>query len=71
MKRLLVALGWMVLVAQGQVHAQPPAPSPVRVFAAGSLREALSAVARAFESTGGGKVELVFGPSGLLRERLA
>src|SRR5215510_12118317 len=43
----------------------------VRVYAAGSLKAAIGEAARAFEAeTPGAKVELEFGPSGLLRERI-
>lgn len=56
-------------------HAQSPAASaegaaPLRVYAAGSLREALTEVARAYESRTGVKTQLTFGASGLLRERI-
>jgi ABC-type molybdate transport system substrate-binding protein len=49
------------------VHAET-----VNLYAAGSLKAALSEVARAFEKDRGDKVrvETVFGPSGLLRERI-
>jgi molybdate transport system substrate-binding protein len=44
----------------------------VRLYAAGSLKAALTEMATAFEKDGGGKVrvEVTFGPSGLLRERI-
>ncbi|MCZ8285269.1 MAG: molybdate ABC transporter substrate-binding protein, partial [Bacteroidia bacterium] len=56
-------------------HAQSPAASaeaaaPLRVYAAGSLREALTEVARAYETRMGVKTQLTFGASGLLRERI-
>ena len=41
------------------------------VFAAGSLRGPLTAIARDFEAGYGHAVKLVFGPSGLLRDRIA
>jgi ABC-type molybdate transport system substrate-binding protein len=47
-----------------QAHAQ----EPVRLYAAGSLRAALDEVAAAFKD---GKVQAVYGASGLLRERIA
>jgi ABC-type molybdate transport system substrate-binding protein len=47
------------------------AQSPARVFAAGSLRAALTQAAAAFKAQGGGDVAFEFGPSGLLRDRLA
>ena len=43
----------------------------ITLFAAGSLREALSEVARAFEAASGHKVECKFGPSGLLAAEIA
>ena len=43
----------------------------VRLYAAGSLRAALTDVARAFEAKSSGlKVEMEFAASGLLRERI-
>jgi molybdate transport system substrate-binding protein len=46
-------------------------PADLTVFAAGSLRGALTKIAQDFEaSAGGAKVRLVFGASGLLRDRL-
>ncbi|HMK78242.1 MAG TPA: molybdate ABC transporter substrate-binding protein [Xanthobacteraceae bacterium] len=45
--------------------------APVKLFAAGSLHGALSAVAVAFEQQSGAKVELRFGPSGLLKDDIA
>lgn len=65
--------GWLVLAAllmtTQAVQAQPEA-APVRLYAAGSLREALTEVARQFEAETGQKVALTFGASGLLRERI-
>ena len=52
-------------------------PSPaaaegvVRLFAAGSLKPALTEVARDFEAATGIRVEATFGPSGALKDRLA
>ena len=45
--------------------------TPIRLFAAGSLKDALREVANAFEATGGGHVEGRFGPSGLLKDEIA
>ena len=51
--------------------SQPPAVTePVVVYAAGSLRDALTEVARDHETRTGQKLALTFGPSGLLRERI-
>ena len=44
---------------------------PVRLHAAGSLREAFGEVIAAFRTASGGSVDASFGPSGLLKERIA
>ncbi|TWG41086.1 molybdenum ABC transporter molybdate-binding protein [Acidovorax delafieldii] len=44
--------------------------APVQVYAAGSLREAFTEIARDHEASTGQKVALTFGASGLLRERI-
>jgi ABC-type molybdate transport system substrate-binding protein len=46
------------------------ADEPVRVYAAGSLSAAITDIASAFTAGGGPPVTTVFGPSGLLRERI-
>lgn len=43
---------------------------PVQVYAAGSLREAMTTIAREHEARTGQKVVLTLGASGLLRERI-
>jgi molybdate transport system substrate-binding protein len=58
-KATLIALALAATDAQAQ--------QPVRLFAAGSLRAALDEVIAAY----GHKVVAVYGPSGLLRERIA
>ena len=45
--------------------------APIRLFAAGSLKDALAQVAQAFEAVGGDKVAAKFGPSGLLKDDIA
>jgi molybdenum ABC transporter molybdate-binding protein len=45
-------------------------PEPLPVFAAGSLREAMTDIARDYENRTGQKIALTFGASGLLRERI-
>ena len=47
------------------------AEDTVLLHAAGSLRAALTDVARAFEATGPGKVQAKFGASGLLKDEIA
>jgi molybdate transport system substrate-binding protein len=61
---LMTALASM---AVGSAQAQSP---PLQLYAAGSLREAMTAVAQQFEAQNGRKVALTFGASGLLRERI-
>lgn len=63
-RNALLAVCLMVGTAAG---AQP---AGVQLYAAGSLREALTEVARNFEAGSGQKVVLTFGASGLLRERI-
>jgi len=52
----------------GGAQAQPL--PPLQLYAAGSLREALTVVAQQFERESGRTVVLNFGASGLLRERI-
>lgn len=47
------------------------AQAPVQVYAAGSLRAPLTAIAADFEKASGQAVKLTFGASGLLRDRIA
>jgi molybdate transport system substrate-binding protein len=49
--------------------ADTPA-APIKVFAAGSLTGALTAVIKLYQEKTGVKVEAEFGPAGLLRERI-
>jgi molybdenum ABC transporter molybdate-binding protein len=49
----------------------PAAAETVSLYAAGSLKAALTDVAKAFETASGNKVEAKFGPSGLLRDEIA
>jgi len=51
-------------------EAPPHAPAAVQVYAAGSLREALTLIASDYEARTGQAVVLTFGASGLLRERI-
>jgi len=57
-----------MLTGHAPVHA---AEDAVVLFAAGSLRNALAAVAQAYTAEQGVQVKTVFGPSGVLRERLS
>lgn len=57
---------------QGAAPVKAPAAGadPVQVYAAGSLRDALTEIARDHETRTGQKVVLTFAASGLLRERI-
>ena len=61
-------------VAFGLVVAASPVAdaeeSPLHLYAAGSLRGAMTEVAQAFTAAGGPSVAATFGASGLLRERI-
>jgi molybdate transport system substrate-binding protein len=57
-------------MANAQSPLAPSSGEPLRVYAAGSLREALTEAARAYEARTGVKTQLTFGASGLLRERI-
>ena len=64
-----VGLSSVNVAAQNALPATLPAPA-LQVYAAGSLREPLTDIARAYESASNVKVALTFGASGLLRERI-
>jgi molybdate transport system substrate-binding protein len=51
--------------------AGPAAAETVQLFAAGSLKDALTEVAKTYEAKSGHKVAMKFGPSGLLRKEIA
>jgi ABC-type molybdate transport system substrate-binding protein len=57
----------MALIASSLASAQEQA---LRLYAAGSLRGAMTEVAQAFTAAGGPPVNPTFGASGLLRERI-
>ena len=59
-------------IQQGAAPVKAPAAGadPVQVYAAGSLRDALTEIARDHEARTGQKVVLTFGASGLLRGRI-
>jgi ABC-type molybdate transport system substrate-binding protein len=64
----------MALVGCMTAPVTPPATAadatPLKVYAAGSLRDAMTAVAQLHEAQTGERVSLTFGASGLLRERI-
>lgn len=67
-----LTLGVLVLSACSSAGpaAVTPTESALQVYAAGSLRGALTEIAKDFEVRTGQRVELTFGASGLLRERI-
>jgi molybdate transport system substrate-binding protein len=72
MKRIL-RIVWAVTCAgilTAGASAAGPAEAPIKVFAAGSLTGALTAVIKAYQEKTGVQVQAEFGPAGLLRERI-
>ena len=71
MRRVLAALG-LGMMLSACAMTEPPAVSaaPLQVYAAGSLREAFTAIAADYEARTGQKIALNFGASGLLRGRI-
>jgi molybdate transport system substrate-binding protein len=65
----LTALALAALVGCASPEVAPM-KEPLQVYAAGSLREVLTEIARDHEARTGQKVALTFGASGLLRERI-
>lgn len=65
----LTALALAALTACATPEA-PVTKEPLQVYAAGSLREVLTEIARDHEASTGQKIALTFGASGLLRERI-
>jgi molybdate transport system substrate-binding protein len=49
----------------------PAAADTIQLFAAGSLKTALTDVAKAYEATSGNKIEAMYGPSGLLKSEIS
>jgi molybdate transport system substrate-binding protein len=60
----------LVLLAAAPASAQTPAPARLVLFAAGSLHEAFTDIAKAFTQQTGIAVDQTYGSSGLLRERI-
>lgn len=64
-QRVLASMAVSLVASAAQAQ-----PAPVQLYAAGSLREALTEVVQQFEAQSGQKVALTFGASGLLRQRI-
>jgi molybdenum ABC transporter molybdate-binding protein len=58
-----------ITISFAQTDGQSP-KDPVQVYAAGSLREAMTKIASQYQQLTGLKIGLTFGASGLLRERI-
>ena len=69
MGRLPVLLA-LCLSGVASMAQTPPSEASLRVYAAGSLREPLSEIARVYETATGSQIALTFGASGLLRARI-
>ena len=67
-RRILAALLTPVAVTAAGIAFSEEAP--LKLYAAGSLSAAMTEIATAFAGSGGPRVATVFGPSGLLRERI-
>src|SRR5258705_13952908 len=59
------------VVVVATMTMQAKATDPVQLYAAGSLRTALTEIAAAFEAQTGIKVQAKFGPSGTLKDEIA
>lgn len=70
MRLTMTAVMMTSLLAACSTARPPVSNEPISVVAAGSLREALTEVAKAHEERTGQKLALSFAASGLLRERI-
>ena len=72
MRHFLLTIVWACVYA-GMLtgaNAAEPVEGPIKVFAAGSLTGALTAVIKLYQEKTGVQVQAEFGPAGLLRERI-
>ena len=73
MRHFLLTIAWASVCAgmlTAGASAAEPAEAPIKVFAAGSLTGALTAVIKLYQEKTGVQVQAEFGPAGLLRERI-
>lgn len=66
----LTVVALAALVGCASTETVPVMTEPLQVYAAGSLREVFTEIARDHEARTGQKIALTFGASGLLRERI-
>ena len=64
-------IAWLATIMGLSGMTEAVRADTVSLFAAGSLRAALTEVAKAFETPGGHVVQLKFGPSGILKDEIA
>jgi molybdate transport system substrate-binding protein len=64
-------LASVALILLAAMTSPAVAAEPIVLYAAGSLRSALTEVAGAFEAASGQKVEAKYGPSGTLKDEIA
>jgi molybdate transport system substrate-binding protein len=69
--RPILAHEVLLLLCGALAMSAPAYAETVPLYAAGSLRDALTDVAKAFEAKTGGQVEAKFGPSGTLKDEIA
>ena len=62
--RVAIALAMLAMVG-------PAAAETVQLYAAGSLKGALTDLAKAYETTTGNKIEAKYGPSGMLKNEIS
>ncbi len=70
-KRTNAIVPWTIAIAASIAMTASVFADTVHLYAAGSLKAALTDVAKAFEAKSGHKVEGKFGPSGLLKDEIA
>jgi molybdate transport system substrate-binding protein len=71
MNRLIIRLGLLLLLGSAMPKPASADDVPaVRILAAGSLQAALGEIGKQFSAAGNVRVEIGFGPSGTLRERI-
>jgi ABC-type molybdate transport system substrate-binding protein len=63
-------LAWLAAAILTLVPGPALAADDLVLYGAGSLREAMTQIARDFQQRGGAPLRLEFGPSGMMRERI-
>lgn len=71
MKRTNAIVPWAILIAASIAMTTPTLADTVHLYAAGSLKAALTDIAKAHEAASGDQVVGKFGPSGLLKDEIA